>query len=97
MSSTQNQPACKPKSKRGPARFPLWIRRSAEELLAALRKRLDGPIAPEIKRRIVEALVDRIQANTVEKWGVQQSELIITYRFSEPAESTALIVPRFHG
>jgi site-specific DNA recombinase len=70
--------------------------RCAEELLAALRKRLDAPIAPEIKRRIVETLVERVQANTVEKWGVQQSELVITYRFSEPEEGAALVVPRFH-
>jgi hypothetical protein len=52
--------------------------RSAEELLMALRKRLDGPVAPELKRRIVETLVESIQANTVEKWGVQQSELVIS-------------------
>jgi site-specific DNA recombinase len=70
--------------------------RSAEELLLALRKRLDGPVAPELKRRIVETLVESIQANTVEKWGVQQTELVITYRFSEPSESAALVVPRFH-
>ncbi|HWD00430.1 MAG TPA: recombinase family protein [Candidatus Sulfopaludibacter sp.] len=70
--------------------------RSVEELLARLHKRLDGSIAPEHKHRIVESLVESIQANTVEKWGVQQSELVITYRFSEPAESAALEVPRFH-
>lgn len=70
--------------------------RSAEELLAALRKRLDGPIPPELKRRIVETLVERIHANTVEKWGVPQSELVITYRFSRPEESAALVIPRFH-
>jgi hypothetical protein len=32
---------------------------SAEELLEMLRKRLDGPIAPELKRRIVEILVEK--------------------------------------
>src|SRR5271168_1038985 len=45
--------------------------RSAEELLATLRSRLDGPIPAELKRRIVEILVERIQADTVERWGVQ--------------------------
>jgi site-specific DNA recombinase len=70
--------------------------RSAEELLAALRKRLEDPIAPELKRRIVETLVERIQANTVEKWGVPQSELVIMYRFSQPEEPAALVIPRFH-
>jgi transcriptional regulator with XRE-family HTH domain len=69
---------------------------SAEALLAALRKRLDGPVPPELRCQIVEALVENIQANTVEKWGVQQSELVITYRFSQPAETAALVIPRFH-
>jgi site-specific DNA recombinase len=68
--------------------------RSAEELLASLRKRLDGPVPPELKRRIVEILVEKIQANTVERWGVQQSEIIINYRFSQPNEPAVLVLPR---
>jgi site-specific DNA recombinase len=70
--------------------------RSAEELLASLRKRLDGPVPPELKRRIVEILVEKIEANTVEHWGVQQSEIIINYRFSQPNEPAALVLPRSH-
>ncbi len=70
--------------------------RSAEELLATLRKRLDGPVPAELKRRIVEILVEKIEANTVERWGVQQSEIIITYRFSQPNEPAALVLPRSH-
>jgi DNA-binding transcriptional regulator YiaG len=70
--------------------------RSAEELLTTLRNRLDGPIPPELKRRIVEILVERIQADTVERWGVRQSELTITYRFSQPNEPAALVLPRSH-
>ena len=69
---------------------------SAESLLASLRKRLDGPVPSELKRRIVEILVDTIQANTVELWGAQQSEIIITYRFSKPDEPAALVLPRSH-
>src|SRR5258708_35272377 len=60
----------------------------------AVRKRLDGPIAPDLQRRIMEILVEKIQADTVERWGVQQSEIIITYRFSKPDEPAALVLPR---
>jgi transcriptional regulator with XRE-family HTH domain len=69
---------------------------SAEALLAMLRNRLDGPVPHELKRRIVEILVETIEANTVERWGVQQSEIVITYRFSQPDEPAALVLPRSH-
>lgn len=68
--------------------------RSAESLLATLRKRLDGSIPQDVKRRIVEILVETIQANTVERWGGQQSEVAITYRFNQPHEPAALVLPR---
>lgn len=67
---------------------------SAESLLATLRERLAGPISPELKRRIIEILVEKIQADTVERWGVQQSELTIIYRFSQPNEPATLVLPR---
>jgi site-specific DNA recombinase len=67
---------------------------SAESLLATLRNRLEGPVPNELKRRIVEILVERIQVNTVERWGVQHAELLIAYRFSEPDEAAALVLPR---
>ncbi len=70
--------------------------RTAASLLATLRKRLDGPISLDMKRRIVEVLVEKIEANTVEKWGVQQSEITITYRFSQPNEPVPLVLPRAH-
>jgi len=69
---------------------------SAESMLAALRKRLAGPISPDLERRIIEVLVEKIVANTVERWGVQQSEVTITYRFSQPNEPAALVLPRSH-
>ena len=53
-------------------------------MLQALQKGLDSAVFPELKGRIVETLVEKIQANTVERWGIQQSEIVITYRFSEP-------------
>jgi hypothetical protein len=70
--------------------------RSAESLLAALRKRLDRPVSAERKRKMIEALVEVVQANTIERWGVQETELTIRYRFSEPSEPTPLILPRSH-
>lgn len=69
---------------------------SAESLLATLRDRLTGPIPHQLKRQIVEILVESIQANTVERWGVQQSEITITYRFTQPSEPAALVLPRLH-
>jgi len=70
---------------------------SAEELLASLRKRLDGEVPWELKRRIVEILVEKVQANTVEQWGVARSEIVITYRFSQPNEAAALVLPKAHS
>jgi site-specific DNA recombinase len=70
---------------------------SAESLLAALRQKLDGAMSPEMKRRIIEVLVEKAQANTVERWGVPQSEITITYRFSQPNEAAALVLPRSHS
>jgi hypothetical protein len=37
---------------------------------------------------------EKTQANTTERWGVPQSELRIFYRFSQPAEAAALVLPR---
>ena len=70
--------------------------RSAESLLASLRSKLAGPIPPELKRRIVEILVERVRADTVERWGVPQSEITITYRFGAPNEPAALVLPQAH-
>jgi transcriptional regulator with XRE-family HTH domain len=69
---------------------------SAEALLETLRQRLAGPIPADLKRKIVEILVEKVEANTVERWGVQQSEITISYRFSQPDEPAALVLPRSH-
>jgi transcriptional regulator with XRE-family HTH domain len=71
--------------------------KSAESLLAALRKRLDSPVSPELKRRIVETLVEGIRADTVERWGVSESKITVTYRFTEPNEAAALVMPRSYS
>ena len=70
--------------------------RNAESLLALLRKRLEQPISPDLKRQIVEALVESVVANTVERWGVAQSEITIVYRFGEPTVAAILVLPRSH-
>lgn len=69
---------------------------TAEVLLETLRKRLDGTVPAELKRRIIEILVESVHANTIEKWGVQQSEITITYRFNQPKEPAPLVLPRSH-
>ena len=71
--------------------------KSAEALLGSLRKRLDRPISPELKRRIVEALVESIRADTIERWGVPESKITVTYRFAQPNESAMLLLPREHA
>jgi transcriptional regulator with XRE-family HTH domain len=38
----------------------------------------------------------KVEANTVERWGVQQSEITISYRFSQLDEPAALVLPRSH-
>ncbi len=69
---------------------------SAEGLLESLRIRLDGPVPAGLKRRVVEIFVERVEANTVQRWGVDQSEIVITYRFSQQNEPAALVLPRSH-
>jgi transcriptional regulator with XRE-family HTH domain len=49
-----------------------------------------------MRRKIVEALVESVQANTLERWGVQETEITVTYRFSQPSEPAPLVLPRSH-
>jgi DNA-binding transcriptional regulator YiaG len=44
----------------------------------------------------VEALVDNIRADTVERWGVQQSQITVTYRFAQPDEIAPAILLQSH-
>jgi transcriptional regulator with XRE-family HTH domain len=57
---------------------------SAEALLAKLRKRLDEPVSWELKRRLIEVLVAGVRVDTIEECGIKQSQVTVTYRFSEP-------------
>ena len=62
--------------------------------MSTLRTKLTRPILPELNR-IVEIL-ERVQANTVERFGIPQSEVTIDHRFSKPEEPAALVLPRSH-
>ena len=64
-------------------------RRSVDQLLAELRERLDSPLDPELKRRVLEALVGGIQIETLDTASSQESRAIVTYRFSAPEPSIA--------
>ena len=66
---------------------------SAQALLANLRKRFDEPISWERKRRLIEVLVPGIRVDTVETCGVKQSEITVTYRFSQP-DAMPLVLPQ---
>ena len=69
---------------------------SAEALLTQLRTRLKGQISHELKRRMVEVLVESIRADTAEVWGVQQTKITVTYRFAQPEEAAAIVLPKSH-
>ena len=59
---------------------------SAETLIRELNGRLDGPVSWELKREIVETLVEGILVETVEKDGRKEAVVHVTYRF-DPVES----------
>jgi site-specific DNA recombinase len=65
---------------------------SAAKLLQDLQRELHGQsTSPELQRRLVEILVESIEARTVEHWGVPSSEIVIRYRFSQPQDGAALL------
>jgi len=64
---------------------------SAQALLARLGKRLDEPISWELKRHLVEVLMAGVRVETVECWGVKQSRITVTYRFSQPDQSMLVL------
>jgi len=70
---------------------------SAQTFLARLRKRLDEPISWEQKRRLLEALVAGVQVNTVEDCGVKQTNVTVTYRFSQPDQPMPLVLPQSYA
>jgi transcriptional regulator with XRE-family HTH domain len=67
---------------------------SADGLLKKLRKRLDEPISWELKRRVIEALVAGVKVETTEAFGVKQTEVTVTYRFTEPDQPMPVVLPQ---
>ena len=56
--------------------------RSTEELLQSLRHRLEEPLTWELKRQLIEALIERILVNTVEaEQGKKEASITVIYRF----------------
>jgi transcriptional regulator with XRE-family HTH domain len=70
--------------------------RAAEKLLGSLRAQLDEPLTPVVRRQIVEALVEKIEVGTVERWGVPQSAVTVTYRLTPAASAEPLVLPLLH-
>jgi len=70
---------------------------SARAFLERLRKRLDEPVSWEQKRRLIEVLVAGVRADTVECCGVKQSEITVTYRFSQPDQPMPLVLPQSYS
>jgi site-specific DNA recombinase len=70
---------------------------SAQALLATLRKRLDETVSWELKRRLIEVLVAGVRVDTVETCGVNQSEITVTYRFSQPDQPMPLALPQSYS
>jgi transcriptional regulator with XRE-family HTH domain len=70
---------------------------SIEALLEKLRKRLDGPISFEQKRRLIEILVAGIRVDTVEDCGVKRAEITVMYRFSQPDEQMPVMLPQSYS
>lgn len=62
---------------------------SAEALLRELNGRLDGPVTWEVKRELVETLVDGIRVDTVEKDGRKEAIVHVTYCFDPPHSRVA--------
>jgi transcriptional regulator with XRE-family HTH domain len=69
---------------------------AAEKLLGSLRAELDEPLTPVAQRQMVEALVEKIEVGTVERWGVPQTAVTVTYRFTPAASAEPLVLPLVH-
>lgn len=68
--------------------------KSAESLLAKLRKRLDEPVSWELRRQLVEILVAGIQVETLESYGVKQARVTVSYRFSQQDQLIPVVLPQ---
>jgi len=67
--------------------------RTAESLLRDLHARLAEPMTDELKRQLIEALVERIVVDTVQdESGKKRSKVHVTYRFAAPGQE---VTPAF--
>jgi site-specific DNA recombinase len=57
---------------------------AARDLLEKLRARLAEPLSWDVRRRLVETLVEGIRAETVVRDGVRDVHVTVTYRFGAP-------------
>jgi site-specific DNA recombinase len=67
--------------------------RSVEDLLGQLSQRLTASPTWEVKRQLVEALVDGIRVDTVTVDGKKDASVSVSYCFSTPFASTATCTP----
>ena len=63
---------------------------SAETLLRELNGRLDGTLTWELKREIVETLVEQILVETVQEDGKKRAIVHVTYKFDPPLKPTLM-------
>ena len=56
-------------------------------MLAALNLRLDQPLSADLRRQIVEMLVDGIVVETVGEGEEREPRVCVTYRFGAPGPS----------
>ncbi|MBM3286755.1 MAG: recombinase family protein [Candidatus Eisenbacteria bacterium] len=61
--------------------------RSTADLLRELNHRLDQPLTWELKRQIVEVLVEAVRVDTIEEDGKRDTRATVTYRFCTPEVS----------
>jgi site-specific DNA recombinase len=71
--------------------------RSAETLLAELRKRLDEPVCWELKRNLIEVLVGGIRVETEYDDDRKHGRTTVMYRFSQPDGEMPLILAQAYG
>ena len=63
------------------------------DLLRELSRRLDEPLSWELRRRLVESLVEGVRVETVGEGVERDSQVTVTYLFSAPDDSIAPYTP----
>jgi hypothetical protein len=65
---------------------------AAEELLVELNRRLDGEVTWEVKRQLVELLIEKVLVETIEQEAQREARVKVKYRFKKepPADRDLL-------